>query len=122
MTLLASEGNNCFFGSHEPSTTAAAAAGGGNASAVFGSSGSSGGGEMRSTLPKSSGLLQSSYPVGGGATSGFVKKLRTQRLLIIGMSANSDSETQRLAKEAGMDHFLEKPFVLADFMKVLEQY
>jgi DNA-binding response OmpR family regulator len=44
-----------------------------------------------------------------------------RRLLIIGMSANSDSETRRLATEAGMDHFLEKPFVLADFMKLLAQ-
>jgi hypothetical protein len=25
-----------------------------------------------------------------------------------------------LAKEAGMDHFLEKPFVLADFMKLID--
>ena len=44
-----------------------------------------------------------------------------RRLLIIGMSANSDSETRRLATEAGMDHVLEKPFVLADFMKLLVQ-
>jgi CheY-like chemotaxis protein len=44
-----------------------------------------------------------------------------KKLLIIGMSANSDSETKRLAKEAGMDHFLEKPFVLADFMKLVRE-
>jgi hypothetical protein len=80
-----------------------------------------GGAEMHSTLSwkQNSGLMLQQYP--SGETSGFVKKRPTPRLLIIGMSANSDSETQRLAKEAGMDHFLEKPFVLADFMKVIAQ-
>ena len=46
---------------------------------------------------------------------------RRKRLLIIGMSANSDSETKRLAKEAGMDHFLEKPFAVADFVKLVRE-
>jgi hypothetical protein len=45
----------------------------------------------------------------------------TKPLIIVGMSANSDSESKRLAKEAGMDYFLEKPFTIADFNLVLQR-
>ena len=40
-------------------------------------------------------------------------------LIIVGMSANSDSESKRLAQEAGMDYFLEKPFSMSDFNELL---
>ena len=46
--------------------------------------------------------------------------LPPNHLLIIGMSANSDAESKQCAKDAGMDYFIEKPFVMADFLKVLD--
>lgn len=42
------------------------------------------------------------------------------KLVIIGMSANSDAETRRLAHEAGMQYFLPKPFTIAEFRALLE--
>ena len=42
-------------------------------------------------------------------------------LIIVGMSANSDAESKRLAKEAGMNYFLDKPFTIADFNLVLQR-
>jgi CheY-like chemotaxis protein len=41
-------------------------------------------------------------------------------LIIIGMSANSDAETRRLAHEAGMQYFLPKPFTIAEFRALIE--
>lgn len=41
-------------------------------------------------------------------------------LIIIGMSANSDAETKRLAHEAGMQYFLPKPFTIAEFKALLD--
>jgi CheY-like chemotaxis protein len=49
-----------------------------------------------------------------------VATLSPNHLLIIGMSANSDAESKQCAKDAGMDYFIEKPFVMADFLKVLD--
>jgi hypothetical protein len=43
------------------------------------------------------------------------------RLTIVGMSANSDAESEQGSAEAGMDYFLQKPFVYADFAKILEK-
>jgi DNA-binding response OmpR family regulator len=37
-----------------------------------------------------------------------------KRLLIIGMSANSDSATRQCALDAGMDLFIPKPFILSE--------
>jgi CheY-like chemotaxis protein len=45
----------------------------------------------------------------------------TKPLIIVGMSANSDAESKRLAKEAGMNYFLDKPFTIADFNLVLQR-
>ena len=42
------------------------------------------------------------------------------KLIIIGMSANGDAETRRLAHEAGMQYFLPKPFTIADFRTLIE--
>ena len=39
------------------------------------------------------------------------------RQLIIGMSANSDSETDREAKLAGVSTFMSKPFKVASFVE-----
>ena len=44
----------------------------------------------------------------------------SNRLIIIGMSANSDAETKRLAHEAGMQYFLPKPFTIAEFIALLD--
>jgi CheY-like chemotaxis protein len=41
-------------------------------------------------------------------------------IVIIGMSANSDAESKQCAKEAGMDYFIEKPFAMVDFLRVLD--
>lgn len=46
--------------------------------------------------------------------------LGSNRLIIIGMSANSDAETKRLAHEAGMQYFLPKPFTIAEFIALLD--
>ena len=42
------------------------------------------------------------------------------KLIIIGMSANGDAETRRLAHEAGMQYFLPKPFTIAEFRTLIE--
>ena len=44
----------------------------------------------------------------------------TSNLIIIGMSANGDAETRRLAHEAGMQYFLPKPFTIAEFRTLIE--
>mmetsp|Transcript_25322 Transcript_25322/g.24222 ORF Transcript_25322/g.24222 Transcript_25322/m.24222 type:complete len:231 (-) Transcript_25322:546-1238(-) len=44
----------------------------------------------------------------------------SKHLIIIGMSANSDAETKRLAIEAGMQYFLAKPFTIAEFKALLD--
>jgi response regulator of citrate/malate metabolism len=43
----------------------------------------------------------------------------SKRLIIIGMSANSDAETVEEALKAGMDGFIAKPFNYKDFEKIL---
>lgn len=55
--------------------------------------------------------------VSGGDTD---LNVGSSRLIIIGMSANSDAETKRLAHEAGMQYFLPKPFTIAEFIALLE--
>ena len=46
---------------------------------------------------------------------------RRERLLIVGMSANSGQDSKRLAKRAGMDFFLEKPFTPSVFMRLMDR-
>ena len=41
------------------------------------------------------------------------------RMLIVGMSANSDSQSKDEAIESGMDYFLEKPFSHKDLCPIL---
>lgn len=49
-----------------------------------------------------------------------------KRLLIVGMSANSDEQSKRDALETGMDYFFTKPFAYKDLQPILlhhqEQY
>ena len=42
------------------------------------------------------------------------------RMLIVGMSANSDSQSKEEAIESGMDYFLEKPFSHKDLCPILQ--
>ena len=42
-----------------------------------------------------------------------------KKLLIIGMSANSDEETKKCALAAGMNYFLPKPFSIAELLPLL---
>jgi DNA-binding NtrC family response regulator len=44
-----------------------------------------------------------------------------RRLIIIGMSANSDVETAKEAIDAGMDGFVAKPFNYKDFEQVISR-
>ena len=44
------------------------------------------------------------------------------RLLIIGMSANSDNVSKELALAAGMDKFITKPFKYEDFVKMVRPF
>ena len=44
----------------------------------------------------------------------------SQRLFIIGMSANSDSVTKQCAHDVGMDAFLAKPFAIADLQLLVD--
>ena len=45
--------------------------------------------------------------------------LEMHRLLIVGMSANTDDETRRQALESGMDYFIPKPFAYKDLQILL---
>ena len=45
--------------------------------------------------------------------------LEKQRLLIVGMSANTDDETRRQALDSGMDYFIPKPFAYKDLQILL---
>ena len=47
---------------------------------------------------------------------------RHGKLLIIGMSANSDDVSKQEALSSGMDHFIAKPFFYEDFERVLQSY
>lgn len=55
-----------------------------------------------------------------------VKSESKKRLLIVGMSANSDEQSKRDALETGMDYFFTKPFAYKDLQPILlhhqEQY
>lgn len=42
-----------------------------------------------------------------------------KRLLIVGMSANSDEQSKRDALETGMDYFFTKPFAYKDLQPIL---
>ena len=44
------------------------------------------------------------------------------RLLIVGMSANSDDRSKQEALASGMDYFISKPFVYEDFDRVIRAY
>ena len=44
---------------------------------------------------------------------------RRPRFLIVGMSANSDSQSKQEALDAGMDYFHSKPFVYEDFETII---
>ena len=48
-----------------------------------------------------------------------VRHNHTKKLLIIGMSANSDEETKNCALAAGMNYFLPKPFSIAELLPLL---
>jgi CheY-like chemotaxis protein len=43
------------------------------------------------------------------------------RLLVVGMSANCGVDSKTLAKEAGMDFFLGKPFTPSIFMRLMNR-
>ncbi len=45
---------------------------------------------------------------------------KRSRVLIIGMSANSDNDTTNLAYEAGIDAFMSKPFTVSTFKSTIE--
>lgn len=45
-----------------------------------------------------------------------------KRLLIVGMSANSDEQSKKDALETGMDYFFTKPFAYKDLQPILLQY
>lgn len=44
-----------------------------------------------------------------------------RRLVIVGMSANTDQDTRREVLAAGMDSYLAKPFSIREFESVLQQ-
>ena len=48
-----------------------------------------------------------------------VRHTRMKKLLIIGMSANSDEETKNCALAAGMNYFLPKPFSILELLRLL---
>ena len=45
-----------------------------------------------------------------------------KRLLIVGMSANSDEQSKKDALETGMDYFFTKPFAYKDLEPILLQH
>ena len=47
-------------------------------------------------------------------------KIDQNRLIIIGMSANSDSLTEQEALDCGMDYFLSKPFAYKQLLPIFE--
>jgi CheY-like chemotaxis protein len=59
--------------------------------------------------------------LGGVNTGGTPMTGRMRRLVIIGISANGDGESKKLAMEAGMDYFITKPYTLSDLVLVIEQ-
>ena len=44
------------------------------------------------------------------------------RMAIVGMSANSDLESQSIATEAGMNSFISKPFSVVNLQTILSVY
>ena len=48
-----------------------------------------------------------------------IRHNHTKKLLIIGMSANSDEETKKCALAAGMNYFLPKPFSIGELLPLL---
>jgi CheY-like chemotaxis protein len=64
---------------------------------------------------------KNSHTSGSNTPNNDTKLRNLSSLIIVGMSANSDSESKRLAKEAGMDYFLEKPFTMDDFNVILQR-
>lgn len=49
-----------------------------------------------------------------------ISVIKRRRLPIIGMSANSDNETQAIAKSVGMDSFMAKPFSISEFEDIVD--
>ena len=47
---------------------------------------------------------------------------RRNRFLIVGMSANCDEQTKQVTVQAGMDHFMSKPFNYVDLEAILESH
>ena len=45
---------------------------------------------------------------------------KRKRLLIVGMSANSDGDVRQSALESGMDYFIAKPFSYRDLKVILD--
>jgi CheY-like chemotaxis protein len=55
-------------------------------------------------------------------TAGKGKGKAGKRLLIVGMSANSDEQSKKDALETGMDYFFTKPFAYKDLEPILLQH
>jgi CheY-like chemotaxis protein len=51
-----------------------------------------------------------------------VRKKGSEKLLIIGVSANSDSQSKQEALDAGMDRFLSKPLKMSAFRDCLDEF
>jgi CheY-like chemotaxis protein len=45
---------------------------------------------------------------------------RRQRIIVIGMSSDSDRETVRRAEDAGVDHFISKPFSIEKLSNIIQ--
>ena len=48
-----------------------------------------------------------------------IRHTQKKKILIIGMSANSDEETKNCALAAGMNYFLPKPFSIGELLRLL---
>jgi CheY-like chemotaxis protein len=57
---------------------------------------------------------------GGGGSNGAVRVPYARSQLVIGLSANGDEDTERAAYEAGVNHFIEKPFSMDKLLDALE--
>ena len=57
---------------------------------------------------------------GNGGSSVLYAEVPRRRLLIIGMSANSDNAIVKGALDAGMDAFLPKPFTMSELQTLME--
>ena len=66
-------------------------------------------------------LSESGRSGGVGHTVSTPANGRMRRLVIIGISANGDGESKKMAMEAGMDYFITKPYTLSDLVLVIEQ-